>query len=99
MRLICSPSARLKSSRRSGASADRRCTNVVVRTHQTGGQIQIEISDDGRGIDAGRVLDRAVSLGLVDATDARALSERDALDMMTLASMLHRRLDRAAVRP
>src|SRR5262249_53589935 len=52
---------------------------VVVRTNQTGGQIQIEISDDGRGIDAGRVIERAVALGLVDAADARGLSEREAL--------------------
>lgn len=55
---------------------------VQVRTHQTGGQIQIEIVDDGRGIDASRVLDRAVSLGLVDAVDARSLSEREALQFI-----------------
>ena len=56
--------------------------SIVVRTNQTGGQIQIEISDDGRGIDAARVLERAVGLGLVDAADARTISEREALQFI-----------------
>jgi two-component system chemotaxis sensor kinase CheA len=55
---------------------------VVVRTSQAGGLIQIEVSDDGRGIDPARVLERAVTLGLVDAADARTLTEREALQFV-----------------
>jgi two-component system chemotaxis sensor kinase CheA len=38
---------------------------IWLRAYQQGGRIFIEVADDGRGIDAERVLAKAVSLGLV----------------------------------
>lgn len=55
---------------------------VVVRTAQVGGQIQIDISDDGRGIDVDRVLDRAIEMGLVEATEGRNLPVREILNFV-----------------
>jgi two-component system chemotaxis sensor kinase CheA len=55
---------------------------VTVATQQTGGQIQIAIGDDGRGVDVNRVVDRAVALGLVDPLAARSLSPREAMQFI-----------------
>ncbi len=58
------------------------CGTVAVETHQAGGRIVISIADDGRGIDARRVAERAIALGLLDAAQARALAERDLLQFI-----------------
>lgn len=55
---------------------------IVVRTAQVGAQIRIEVSDDGRGIDVARVLERAIDLGLVDPAQARNLAHRDILEFV-----------------
>ena len=55
---------------------------IVVRTAQVGGQIRIDVSDDGQGIDADRVLDRAIELGLVDPAQGRNLPARDVLNFI-----------------
>ncbi|MCC6744041.1 MAG: hybrid sensor histidine kinase/response regulator [Acidobacteria bacterium] len=55
---------------------------IVVRTGQVGGQIRIDVTDDGRGIDAERVLDRAIELGLVDAAHGRNLPGREVLNFI-----------------
>lgn len=55
---------------------------VLITTQQVGGQIQIDIHDDGCGIDVASVLDRAVSMGILDPVQARAMSHRDALHLV-----------------
>jgi two-component system, chemotaxis family, sensor kinase CheA len=49
--------------------------------HQ-GNQVVIEVSDDGAGIDAERVRQRALSQGLVNAEQAARLSESDTLELI-----------------
>jgi len=49
--------------------------------HQ-GNQVIVEVSDDGRGIDAQKVKTRAVERGLLTAEEARRLSETDILDLI-----------------
>ena len=49
--------------------------------HQ-GNQVIIEVSDDGRGIDAQKVKARAVERGLVTAEEAKRLSENDVLEFI-----------------
>jgi len=53
---------------------------VCVAASQRGNHVVIEVSDDGRGIDASRVLARAIELGLVD--DGRALTPREVLGLV-----------------
>ena len=49
--------------------------------HQ-GNQVIVEVSDDGRGIDAEKVKARAVERSLVTAEEAKRLSESDILDLI-----------------
>ena len=49
--------------------------------HQ-GNQVIVEVSDDGRGIDAQKVKTRAVERGLLTAEEAKRLSETDILDLI-----------------
>ncbi len=49
--------------------------------HQ-GNQVVIEVSDDGRGIDAAKVRQRAVAQGLLQAEQASELSESDTLELI-----------------
>lgn len=53
-----------------------------MRARHEGGQVVIEISDDGAGINADRVKAKAVSRGLVSESQALAMSERDAVALI-----------------
>ncbi|UAK26317.1 chemotaxis protein CheA [Sphingomonas nostoxanthinifaciens] len=53
-----------------------------VGARQSGNQILIEISDDGRGIDAGKVVERAIAAGLVTPEQAAAMSREAELDLI-----------------
>ncbi|MFP5454824.1 MAG: chemotaxis protein CheA [Alphaproteobacteria bacterium] len=53
-----------------------------VSARQSGNQILIEVIDDGRGIDGERLAEKAVSLGLVPAEKAAALSWERKLDLI-----------------
>jgi len=52
---------------------------LAVSARQSGNQILIEIADDGRGIDAGRLVEKAVANGVI---------ERDAAQRMTRGEQL-----------
>jgi two-component system chemotaxis sensor kinase CheA len=49
--------------------------------HQ-GNQVVIEVSDDGRGIDAERVKERALAQGLLNAEQAARLTEAETMDLI-----------------
>ena len=48
--------------------------NIRLSARQTGNQIRIGITDDGRGIDADRVAEKAIAAGILTAEQARKLS-------------------------
>lgn len=50
---------------------------LLLRAYHEGGQVNIEVSDDGGGIDVERVRARAVDRGLVSAERAARMSERE----------------------
>jgi two-component system chemotaxis sensor kinase CheA len=50
---------------------------LLLRAYHEGGQVNIEVSDDGGGIDVERVRARAVERGLVSAERAARMSERE----------------------
>jgi two-component system chemotaxis sensor kinase CheA len=50
--------------------------------HHQGNQVIVEVSDDGRGIDAQRVKTKAVEKGLVRPEEAVQLSEADILELL-----------------
>jgi two-component system chemotaxis sensor kinase CheA len=60
---------------------------ISLRAYHEGGQVNIEISDDGAGIDADRVREKAIQKGLLRPEQARQLSEKDALGLIFLPGL------------
>ncbi len=55
-----------------------------LRAYHEGGQVIIEVADDGKGIDPEKIKASAVAKGLLTAAAAERLSERDALNLIFL---------------
>ena len=55
-----------------------------VRAFHEGGQVNLEIRDDGGGIDGERVKQKAIERGLVSAADAARMSEREVIGLLFL---------------
>ena len=55
-----------------------------LRAYHEGGQVNIEISDDGAGIDAERVKQKALQRGLITAEQAERMSEREIINLVFL---------------
>jgi two-component system chemotaxis sensor kinase CheA len=55
---------------------------LQLRAYHEGGQVNIEISDNGAGIDVERVKQKAVEKGLCSAERASRMSEREALNLI-----------------
>lgn len=68
---------------RAAAGKPRQGT-IRLEAAQEGDQIVISISDDGAGIDADRVLRKAIEKGLVTSERARLLTHREILDFIFL---------------
>jgi len=60
---------------------------LSLHAHHRGGFIHIEVSDDGRGIDADLLKNEAVRQGLVPAAAARLMDEAEALDLIFLPGL------------
>jgi len=57
---------------------------LLLRSFHEGGQVIIEITDDGGGIDGGRVRAKAVERGLLTPEQAERMSDREALNLIFL---------------
>jgi two-component system chemotaxis sensor kinase CheA len=55
---------------------------IHLEAYHQGNQVIVEISDDGRGIDAQKVKTRAIERGLLKREEANHLSEADILDFI-----------------
>src|SRR6185369_5615510 len=60
---------------------------LSLRAYHEGGQVIIEISDDGAGIDGERIKQKAVEKGLISADQAARLGEREALNLIFLPGL------------
>lgn len=58
---------------------------ILLQARQRGDQIEIDVVDDGRGMNPQRVLQTAIDRGLISATDIPALSEQDILQLVFTA--------------
>ena len=56
--------------------------NVWIRAIPQGTEVLVEVEDDGRGIDAGRIRAKAVDLGMLNWDDAEGLSEEASLNLI-----------------
>jgi two-component system chemotaxis sensor kinase CheA len=57
---------------------------LTLRAFHEGGQVNIEIGDDGAGIDVARVKQKAIEKGLLRPEQAEKLGEREALSLIFL---------------
>ncbi|WP_119156634.1 chemotaxis protein CheA [Caldimonas tepidiphila] len=57
---------------------------IRIRARQDSDRVVIEIDDDGAGVDAARVREKAVAQGLVPAERAATLSDEDAVQLIFL---------------
>ncbi|HCF62334.1 MAG TPA: hybrid sensor histidine kinase/response regulator, partial [Myxococcales bacterium] len=57
---------------------------ISVSVHADGDMLDLEVRDDGRGIDLGRLKEAAVARGVISPAQAAALSEREAIDLIFL---------------
>jgi two-component system chemotaxis sensor kinase CheA len=55
---------------------------LTLRAYHEGGQVNIEVGDDGAGIDVARVKQKAVESGLLRAEQAEKLGDREALSLI-----------------
>ena len=74
---IESPAARIAA----GKSAEGR---LLLRANHEGGQVNIEIADDGGGVNAEKVRDKALQKGLISPEQAARMSERELVNLIFL---------------
>jgi two-component system chemotaxis sensor kinase CheA len=55
-----------------------------LRAYHEGGQVNIEIADDGAGINVDRVRQKAIEKGMITPEQAAAMSDRDAIQLILL---------------
>lgn len=72
---IESPEDRIKAGKPEGGT-------IVLRAFHQAGKVNISISDDGAGIDASRLKEKAIARGLITSEQANDMSEREALRLI-----------------
>ncbi len=65
-------------------SGKDRAGRLVLRAFHEGGQVNIEISDDGAGLNGERIRKKAVERGLITAEQAGRMPEREIFNMIFL---------------
>ena len=55
---------------------------LMLRAYHEGGQVNIEIGDDGAGVDVARVKEKSIEKGLLRPEQAQKLSDREALNLI-----------------
>lgn len=71
------PDERLKAGKKEGGT-------ISVKAYHEGGQINIEISDDGQGIDFRTIKAKAIEKGFREKEDFTNMSEKDIINLITL---------------
>jgi two-component system chemotaxis sensor kinase CheA len=58
--------------------------HVLISAFHEGGQVIIEISDDGKGLSRKKIVEKAISKGLISQEKAETLTDRDMLNIIFL---------------
>lgn len=57
-------------------------STIVIEASQQSGQVVLSISDDGKGIDPAKVIEKALTQNLITSERANQISEQDALQLI-----------------
>jgi two-component system chemotaxis sensor kinase CheA len=57
---------------------------LLLRAYHEGGQVNIEVTDDGAGLDPERIRDKAIERGIITADQATRMTERDLFRLVFL---------------
>ena len=57
---------------------------IVLKAYHAAGQVVIEISDDGKGLDGDMLAEAAVKKGLISSDQAKAMSEKERISLILL---------------
>lgn len=57
---------------------------IVLKAYHAAGQVVIEISDDGKGLDGNILAETAVKKGLITADQAKVMSEKERINLILL---------------
>lgn len=60
---------------------------IRLRAFHEGGQVNIEVSDDGAGINPAKIRDKALAMGLVTADRVARMGEREIINLITLPGL------------
>jgi two-component system, chemotaxis family, sensor kinase CheA len=60
---------------------------ITIKAYHAAGQVIIEISDDGRGIDGDQLAERAVAKGLIHADQAKLMSAKERINLILLPEL------------
>jgi two-component system chemotaxis sensor kinase CheA len=63
------------------------CGQVVLRAFHEGGLVNIELSDDGAGIDPERIREKALQRELISRDEAREMSDRQLIQLIFLPGL------------
>ncbi|OPZ20839.1 MAG: Chemotaxis protein CheA [candidate division BRC1 bacterium ADurb.BinA364] len=66
------------------AAGKNRVGQIALRAYHAEGQVNIEIVDDGKGIDAERIKQKALDRGILTQSKAKEMSERELLALIFL---------------
>jgi two-component system chemotaxis sensor kinase CheA len=58
---------------------------ITVRSYHEGGQVVIEISDDGRGLNRKKIIEKALEKGIITADEGRMMSDPEAWQLIFAA--------------
>lgn len=53
------------------------CGTITVRAYHEGGQVVVDISDDGKGLSRSKLLKKAIEKGIIDPDRAEKMSDRE----------------------
>lgn len=55
---------------------------IKINAHQESGQVIVDISDDGKGLDAQKLIEKAIEKGVITAEKARTMPEQEAFHLI-----------------
>jgi len=64
------------------AAGKPECGTVKLNAYHKGGNVVIEIQDDGKGLNRERIIEKAINMGVIRSEDAELLSEQEAYNLI-----------------